>query len=136
MPGLTVVGRLEMDVDIAVTRRKDAAMPGRVKADNRGFDLFQLEFDLDLLMLLHIMRRVADAVEDMELDQVLAARDQKRQGLFGVEAGGDGGLRHKALEVLERTDLCWDRPFDPSRHLSPYEKRQLRHQSSTSRSPR
>ena len=66
MAGLTVVWCLEMDVDIAVTRRKDAAVPGRVKADNRSLDFRQLEFDLDLLVHLHIVRCVADAIEDVD----------------------------------------------------------------------
>src|SRR5208282_1435036 len=121
--GLAVVRRLEMDVYIAVTRRKDAAMPGRVKADNGGLDFCQLELYLDLLVQLHVVRSVTDAVEDMEFCQVLAAGDQKRQRLFGVEAGGLGGLRNKTLEVFEGTDLGRDRDQGPSRHLGPYEKR-------------
>src|SRR5208282_2903738 len=123
MAGLAVVRGLEMDVYIAVSRRKDAAMPGRVKADNGGFDVYQLEFNLDLLMLLHIMRRVADPVENMEFDQILVAGDQERQRLFGIEAGSLGGLRNKALEVLERTDFGRDRDQGPARHFGPYEKR-------------
>ena len=79
-----------MDVDITVTRREDAAMPGRVEPDNGGLDPRQLEYELDFLMLLHVMWRVADPVEDVELDHILLAGNQKRQRLFRIEAGSFG----------------------------------------------
>jgi hypothetical protein len=68
MAGLPIVRRLEMDMDVAVAGGKDAAMAGRVKADNSRLDLLQSEPDLDLPVRLHVMRRNPDAIEDMELD--------------------------------------------------------------------
>jgi hypothetical protein len=38
MPEIAIVRSLEMDVDITVTRREDAAMPDRVEPDNGGLD--------------------------------------------------------------------------------------------------
>ena len=61
---------------------KDAAMPGRVEADDRGLDPRPLEYDLDFLMLLHVMWRVTDPVEDVELNQILMAANQKRATVF------------------------------------------------------
>src|SRR6516225_7789583 len=58
MAGLVVVRGLEMDVDVAVARREDAAMSGRVKADDRGLGLCQLELDLNFFVLLHVVRRI------------------------------------------------------------------------------
>jgi hypothetical protein len=56
-------------VDIAVAGRKNPAMLGRVKPDNRRLDARQLEYDLDFLMRLHVMGRIADPVEDVVLDK-------------------------------------------------------------------
>ena len=44
MAGFVVVRRLEVSVDIAVAGRKNAAMLGRVKPDNRRLDARQLEY--------------------------------------------------------------------------------------------
>ena len=93
-----------MDVDITVTRREDAAMPGRVEPDNGGLDPRQLEYELDFLMLLHVMWRVADPVEDVELDHILLAGNQKRQRLFRIEAGSFAASGTKrARSSKERT---------------------------------
>jgi hypothetical protein len=73
MPGAVVVGCLEMDMDIAVAWRKDAAMPGRVEADNGRLDLCQLEFDLDLLMLL-LFLVISILVLDSDLGDVVGGR--------------------------------------------------------------
>jgi hypothetical protein len=65
-------------------------MPGRVEPDNGGLDPRQFEYDLDFLMLLNVMRRVADPVEDVQLDHILLAGNQKRQRLFRIAAGSLG----------------------------------------------
>ena len=109
MAGFVVVRRLEVSVDIAVAGRKNPAMLGRVKPDNRRLDARQLEYDLDFLMRLHVMGRIADPVEDVVRDQILTAGHQKRQRLFRIEAGSFGCSRDKTFEVFEGTDLLLDR---------------------------
>src|SRR5579863_7090734 len=72
MPGLAVLGRLEVDVDVAVARGEDPAMAGRMKTNDDRLDLRQFEGDLNLLVLVHVVRRIADPVQHMKLDQIVA----------------------------------------------------------------
>jgi hypothetical protein len=69
MAGLAIVRCLEMDVDVAVAGCEDTAMPGRMKTDDRSLGPHELEFDLDPLVHLDVVRGIADAVQDMEFDR-------------------------------------------------------------------
>src|SRR6202043_1501516 len=122
MSRLRVVGRLKMNVDVAVARREDATVLGRVKADNGRFSLVQLERHLDLLVHFHAMWSVADAVHDMKFDDLFPSGYQEGERLICIETGRGGGFRNEALKVLKRADVCWNRFFVPARYLRPDEE--------------
>jgi hypothetical protein len=61
-------------VMVAVATRSNEVTPlsSRVKIDNGHFSLLQLEGDLNLLMHFHVVWSVADAIHNMELDELFA----------------------------------------------------------------
>src|ERR1700722_18673787 len=126
MPGFGVVGGLDMDMDVAVARREHAAMLGRVKADNGGFNFFQLEGDLNLLMHSHVVWSIPDAIYDMKFDEILASVDQEGHPLFGIQTGSGGRFWNEVLKLLERTDVRRNRNLTPPRNLGPDKKRHAR----------
>jgi hypothetical protein len=44
------------------------------------------------------------------------------QRLLGIETGGFGRPRNKALQIFKRSDLGRDRRFGPARHFGPDKK--------------
>ena len=119
MSGFTIVGCLKMDVDVAVARREDATMLGRVKTYYDRFSPFQLKGNLNLFMHLHVVWSVADAVHYMELDEFFAAIHQEGKWLVWIETGRCSGFRNEAFKFFERADVCWNRDLMPLRNLGP-----------------
>ena len=122
MPGFGVVGGLDMDMDVAVTRSEHAAMPGRVKTDNAGFNFFQLEGDLRSLMHRHVVWSIPNPIYDMKFDEILASIDQERHRLFGIQTGSGGRFWNEVLKLIERTDVRRNLNLTPPRNLGPDKK--------------
>src|SRR5437588_224301 len=82
-----------MDVDGRIHRGEDAPMPSGMKTDNRRIHVFQIEGCLNFLVLLHVVRRIADAIEYMEFNECLASTQHEREGRLRIEGGGVGSAR-------------------------------------------
>jgi hypothetical protein len=117
--GFAVVRGLKMDVHGRVHGGEDTAMGSRMETNNDCVDLRELKNDLNLLMHLHTMGRISNAVEDMKLDEILLAADQERKRLLRIEAGRKGRARHERLQLGSRAHRGRNRHRLPSGNLGP-----------------
>ena len=112
-----------MDVDGRIHRGEDAPMPSGMKTDNRRIHVFQIEGRLNFLVLLHAVRRIADAIEHMEFNQRLAPTQHEREGRLRIEAGRFRGARDERFQIREGTNVSRDRQVAPSRYFGPDQER-------------
>src|SRR5438552_1247480 len=112
-----------MNVDRGVHWREYAAVVEGMKTDQGRLGIVQLEFRLDLLVLLHVVRCLADSVENMKADVLLTPAQQEGQGALRVEPRREGSVRNECFEIFERANCGRHRHIDPGGHLRPYQKR-------------